>query len=139
MVGGMGHSSALALGFSLNKKNPIICLDGDGSVLMHMGSLRSCGLMARKNFKHILLNNNSHESVGGQSTFAFGINFKKVVLALGYKKYFIIKSINNFDNVLKSFLKSTGPSFLEVKITEGSLKNLSRPRNLKEIKKLFMS
>ena len=78
MVGGMGHSSMVSLGYSLKSKNQIICLDGDGALLMHMGSLRTIGFFGNTNFKHILLNNNSHESVGGQTTNASKINFNNL-------------------------------------------------------------
>ena len=55
---------------------------------MHFGSLRTIGYLGNAKLKHILLNNNSHESVGGQPTTAAGIDFKKVVKSLGYKNYF---------------------------------------------------
>ena len=138
MVGGMGHSSMVTLGYSVNSKKKIICLDGDGSLLMHMGSLRTLGYFGNSQIKHILLNNNSHESVGGQPTTANNINFKKLVNSLGYKKYFKISNFNKIDKIIKQFINSNGPSFLEVKISQGSLKNLTRPKNLIEIKKSFM-
>ena len=68
MVGGMGHTASVALGYSLSSKKKIICMDGDGSLLMHLGSIKTAGTFANKNFKYILLNNNSHDSVGGQNT-----------------------------------------------------------------------
>ena len=73
MVGGMGHSASVASGFSLNSKKEVFCLDGDGSILMHLGAMRTIGYLKNKNYKHIILNNNSHESVGGQPTNADGI------------------------------------------------------------------
>ena len=54
MVGGMGHSSMVALGASMKSKENIICLDGDGSFLMHLGAIVSIASNAGKNFKHIL-------------------------------------------------------------------------------------
>ncbi len=138
MVGGMGHSSAVAAGYGINSKSQIICLDGDGSVLMHLGTLRTIGYLKNKNFKHIILNNNSHESVGGQPTYAKDINFKNISGGLGYKNFFQIKNKNNMNKIIRSFLKKTGPSLLEVKIKRGSLKNLLRPKNLIKIKNVFM-
>ena len=85
MVGGMGHTSSVALGYSLSSRNKTICIDGDGSLLMHLGSLKTAGNFANKNFKYILLNNNSHDSVGGQSTYANNINFEKLSKSLGFK------------------------------------------------------
>jgi len=139
MVGGMGHASSVALGMSMFKtKKQIICLDGDGSVLMHGGSLPINGLAAGKNFKHIMLNNSSHESVGGFKTIANSIDFDKISKGSGYKNYFKISNKDNCKKILKKFLSSNGPSFLEVLISKGALKNLIRPSNLKKIKQKFI-
>jgi len=138
MVGGMGHSSMVSLGVAMNTRKDVICLDGDGSFLMHLGSIVSIGHAVKKNFKHILFNNYSHESVGGQTTNIKGVNIQKLVLSAGYKKYLEIKNKKNIQGVLKNFLKAKGPCFLEVKIDIGSLKNLTRPRNLLEIKRNFL-
>ena len=95
MVGGMGHSLSVSVGISLQSKKEVICLDGDGSILMHMGSLFSGGFNKNINLKHILFNNNAHESVGGQTTNAKKINFKYLSKALGYKKYFKLSKNQN--------------------------------------------
>ena len=139
MVGGMGHSSMVSLGASLHTKKEIICIDGDGSLLMHLGSIRTIGFAKSPNIKHILLNNNSHESVGGQKTYAQGINFKKLTESIGYRHYFKLIKRNKFKSTISKFLNSKGPSFLEVLISKGSFDNLGRPKNLKKIKKFFMN
>ena len=138
MVGGMGHSSMVALGVSLKSKNNVICLDGDGSLLMHMGALATIGAFGKKNFKYILLNNSVHESVGGQKTVADQINFSLLSKSLNFKSYALIKSKNNYEKIITKFLKSPGPSFLEIKTQIKSMKNLSRPNNFKTIKNKFM-
>jgi len=138
MVGGMGHSSSVALGYALNSKKQTFCLDGDGSVLMHLGPLRTIGFLKAKNFKHIILNNNSHESVGEQTTTANGIDFKKLSSSLGYKSYYKIKNLREVKTVLNKFINAQGPSLLEVRIKNGSLKNLPRPKNLISIKQNFI-
>ncbi len=138
MVGGMGHSSSVTLGLANFSKKKIFCLDGDGSILMHLGSLKTIGHVKNKNLKHIMLNNNSHESVGGQPTYSDKTDFKNLVMSLGYKKYFVIKNKDHLKAVLIKFIKSSGPSFLEVKITNGSLKYLQRPNNLIKIKDQFL-
>jgi len=64
-VGGMGHTSQIALGIALSKPNrTVYCLDGDGAVLMHTGSLGIIGDLAPPNMKHIIINNGAHDSVG---------------------------------------------------------------------------
>ena len=137
MIGGMGHSGMVSLGVSLNKKNQVICIDGDGSLLMHFGSLKAQGMFGKSNFKHILLNNASHESVGGQRTFTENLPFTKIAKLLGYKYVDIIKDNIKMKKQLKNFIKSKGPSFLEIKIKEGAIKNLGRPKNFINIKNNF--
>jgi len=138
MVGGMGHASMVSLAHSLFYKNKTICLDGDGSFLMHMGSLLTTGKFASKNFKHILLNNNSHESVGGQKTYTENLDLKKIVKSFRYKNYFSINKSNEINKKIKLFLSATGPSFLEVEIKNHSIKGLGRPKNLINIKSKFI-
>ena len=138
MVGGMGHASMTSLGYSLSSKNQVICLDGDGSLIMHMGSLISTGLKSKSNFKHILLNNGSHESVGSQKIDTKLINFKKIVLSFGYKKFYFAKNKMSFIKNLKLFLKSKGPSFYEVRIDEGIITNLGRPKDFIRLKNNFI-
>jgi len=137
MVGGMGHSVSVATGCVLNSNQQVFCLDGDGSVLMHLGALRTAGYLKNSNLKHIILNNNSHESVGGQLTNAIDIDFKNFSKSIGYKNYFKITT-HNYIKILKKFVKLKGPSLLEVRISNGALKNLSRPKNLITIKNKFM-
>ena len=138
MVGGMGHSSMISLGYSLNTKDQVICLDGDGSLIMHLGSLISTGLKSKSNFKHILLNNGSHESVGDQKIDTFEVNFKYISKSFAYKNYYLAKNNFSFKKNLKHFLKSKGPSFFEIHIKSNSIKNLSRPTNFIKIKEDFI-
>ena len=99
MVGGMGHTSSVALGYSLSSKKKTVCIDGDGSFLMHLGAIKTAGTFANKNFKYILLNNNSHDSVGGQNTYSNDINFEKLSKSLGFKKFYSIYLSLLFINV----------------------------------------
>ena len=138
MVGGMGHTTSVALGYSLSSKKDVICIDGDGSLLMHLGSIKTAGTFANKNFKYILLNNNSHDSVGGQSTHANNVNFEKFSKSLGFKKFYSIKDENNLKKQIKTFLSGKKLSFLEVKVSNNKIKKLPRPNDLIKIKKLFM-
>jgi phosphonopyruvate decarboxylase len=138
MVGGMGHTSSVALGYSLASKKKTICIDGDGSFLMHLGSIKTAGTFANKNFKYILLNNNAHDSVGGQNTYANNINFEKLSKSLGFKKFYLIKDINNLKKNIQNFLSEKNLSFLEVRVSNSKIKNLPRPTDLIKIKNLFM-
>ena len=138
MVGGMGHTTSVALGYSLFKKNQTICIDGDGSLLMHLGSIKTAGTFANKNFKYILLNNNSHDSVGGQNTYANKIDFRGFSKSIGFKNFYSIKRQNDVKKILKKFLSQNNLSFLEVKIANSKIKKLPRPKNLIKIKNKFI-
>ena len=138
MVGGMGHTSSVALGYSLYTKNKTICLDGDGSLLMHLGSIKTAGTFANKNFKYILLNNNVHDSVGSQSTYANDIDFEKLSKSFGFKKFYSINNKKNLKTIIKKFLSEDDLSFLEVKVTNSKIKNLPRPIDLIKIKNQFI-
>ena len=137
MVGAMGHSIMVALGYSLNTKRNVICLDGDGSFLMHLGSSTISANYSEKNFKYILLNNGCHESVGGQPTSIQKINIKKFAKSIGYKNYYFLNKKNLIQKVVKKFLKKNGPSFLNVEIRNGTLDSLDRIKDLAVIKKNF--
>jgi len=138
MVGAMGHASMVSLGVSLKSRKKVICLDGDGSFLMHMGSSVISSNYGLKNYKYIILNNECHESVGSQPTSISKINLKMFSKSIGYKNYFMIRNKSQIEKTLKKFLNCNGPSFLEVKIKTGSLLKLKRIKNLFPIKENFM-
>jgi phosphonopyruvate decarboxylase len=138
MVGGMGHALGVSLGASLKSKEDVICLDGDGSALMHLGSLRTAAFFGKKNLKHIILNNGVHESVGGQTTTSRTIDFKKIASSMGYKSFLQLSKKESIKKTISLFLRSTGPVLMEVCIDTGSIKNLQRPKNLKKIKFFFL-
>ena len=138
MVGGMGHTASVALGYSLASNKKTLCIDGDGSFLMHLGSIKTAGTFANKNFKYILLNNNSHDSVGGQNTYANDINFKKLSKSLGFEMFYSIRNDKNLKKNIKNFLTGNSLSFLEVKVSNSKIKKLPRPTDLIKIKNLFM-
>ena len=105
---------------------------------MHLGSIKTAGTFANNNFKYILLNNNSHDSVGGQNTYANNIDFEKLSKSLGFKKFYKIKNNKNLKKNIKRFLKGNSLNFLEVKVANSKIKNLPRPNDLIKIKNLFM-
>ena len=127
-VGSMGHSSSIALGIAIAKpKIQVTCIDGDGSLIMHMGSLSTIGKILPENYFHIVLNNNVHESVGGQKTSAENIDFKILAKSNGYKYSDSITFSDIVSDKIKNFYLNKGPAFLEIKLKPGSRENLGRP------------
>lgn len=128
MVGGMGHTSSLALGVAIGQPSRrVICLDGDGSLLMHMGSIPVIAEYKPQHFIHILLNNGSHESVGGQKTVADRIDFEKLASAVGYVDYGVAIDTDSIQKAWHKIARKDGPVMLEIKIKNGSRDNLGRP------------
>lgn len=128
-VGSMGHTSSIALSISHAKPDRhVVCLDGDGSLIMHMGALTTVGCSSPRNFKHVLLNNGAHESVGGQPTAGFNVNFCSIASACGYKYAESASNLKDLKNLLDDFLGNDGPSFLEVKLGLSSRPELGRPK-----------
>lgn len=139
-VGSMGHSSQIALGIALFNDREIYCIDGDGSVIMHMGSLAINGTSNCKNFKHIILNNGSHESVGGQPTVGKKINFVKIAKSCGYREAKKVSKYDELKEAIDWISSEDGPVLLEIIIKNGSRENLGRPKeSLSELKKKFMN
>ncbi|HON19488.1 MAG TPA: phosphonopyruvate decarboxylase [Salinivirgaceae bacterium] len=127
-VGSMGHTSQIALGIALAQPNQrVICLDGDGSVLMHMGGLAIIGQTKPKNLLHIVINNGAHESVGGQPTVAFSLNLPFIARSCGYTSSFSVETSQELQDVLNNISINDYPVFIEVKVKVGSRENLGRP------------
>ena len=109
-------------------KKKIICIDGDGSLLMHLGSLTSLASLNPKNFYHILLNNEVHESVGGQETAAKYLDLSNIIKSFCPSEIFKAETREDLLFTMQKFINTIGPSFLEVKIMPGSRENLGRPK-----------
>ena len=138
-IGGMGHANQIATGIAFEKpQRKILCIDGDGSLLMHMGSLSVSAQCT--NLTHIILNNESHDSVGGQPTKGENVNFIKIAKACGYKNAKIIKKSSEISRTVNKEINKKGSSLIVIKCRKGYRANLSRPnQNLFKSKKKFMN
>ena len=127
-VGSMGHSSSIALGIALNKtERKIWCIDGDGAVLMHMGAMAVIGANAPQNLVHVVLNNASHETVGGMPTVAGDIDIVSIARACGYKNVTSVSTFEELDKALCFAKDNKVLCFIEVKCSIGARNNLGRP------------
>jgi len=127
-VGSMGHANQIALGIALEKKNRnVFCFDGDGAVLMHTGGMGIIGDYSPENYKHIIFNNGSHESVGGQPTIGNKISFGKIAEGFNYKNTFSVSTIEDLREAILKIKNISGPVLLEVKTSVSSRDNLGRP------------
>ena len=128
-VGSMGHSSSIALGIALNKpEQRIWCVDGDGAVLMHMGSIGVIGYNKPKNLIHVIINNGAHETVGGMPTVAAEIDLIAVAKACGYVNAVSVDSLEDLDIALEAAKVKNELCLIEVKCAIGAREDLGRPK-----------
>lgn len=117
MQGSMGHAISIALGLALNKPDKkIIVFDGDGAVLMHMGSLSTIGHYKPKNLIHVVLDNEAHGSTGNQATTSSTTDFATIAKGCGYSNYYAAKDEKQLIHCLEDCSSKNGPSLLHVKI-----------------------
>jgi len=124
-VGAMGHTSSIAFGIAIATDNKVVCLEGDSSAIMHLGSFTTVGLIKPNNFLHIVLNNGAHESVGGQKSAAFNANLTEIAKNAGYftvEKP--VKTVNEIKDAINSLENCDGPTFIEIIIRKGIRKDM---------------
>ena len=127
-VGSMGHTSSIALGVAINKPDRRIwCVDGDGAVLMHMGSMAVMGDVNPDNLVHIVINNGAHETVGGMPTVASGIDLVKIAEACGYQYAVSVDNFDDLDSELEKAKNMNQLCFIEVMSSIGAREDLGRP------------
>jgi phosphonopyruvate decarboxylase len=128
MVGSMGCVSSIGLGISMvNHRKRIIALDGDGALLMRMGSLATNGYYRPKNLLHVLLDNGSHDSTGGQQTVSHNVGFAKIAHEAGYDQSIVTNNLDDILQCIQKWKQDPVLTFLHVRIRAGSKANLGRP------------
>lgn len=127
-VGSMGHSSSIALEIAKRKKNKRVwCIDGDGAMLMHMGSMAVIGTQGPDNLIHVVLNNAAHETVGGMPTAAGNIDILKIAEGCGYKKIKSVCDYETLEQCLQEIVNEKYLTLLEIKVALGARADLGRP------------
>ncbi|MHA1563643.1 MAG: thiamine pyrophosphate-dependent enzyme, partial [Promethearchaeota archaeon] len=128
-VGSMGCTSSIALGIALNSNKKTVVIDGDGALIMQLGALTTIGHYHPENLYHILIDNNAHESTGGQPTVSDTVNFKEICLGSGYKSVYLANNREDLKIVLEKMFKEEGkgPSMLIISVKKGSRDDLGRP------------
>ncbi len=127
-VGSMGHTSSIALGIAINKPDhKIWCIDGAGSMLMHMGALAVTGSVCPDNLVHIVINNGAHETVGGMPVCSGSLKLAELARASEYRQVLRADTAESLQAVLKDIPTLTGPVFLEIRCACGARPDLGRP------------
>lgn len=139
-VGSMGHASSIAMGIAKSQPDRrVVCLDGDGAVIMHMGALAVIGSNAANNLTHIIMNNGAHDSVGGHPTAGFKIDLAEIAMACGYKDARSISEEGEIKLSVTELNKKPGPVLIDIRVKKGARADLGRPVSTPiENKHIFM-
>ncbi len=126
-VGSMGCAGAMGLGTALAVGRPVVVVDGDGAALMKLGALATIGAYAPRNLVHLVLDNGTYDSTGGQMTVSPSVDFARVAVACGYANGFSCDDLDGFTDALQRALAGNGPHLIHMRIAPGSMEKLGRP------------
>ena len=139
MIGSMGLASSIGLGVALkNTKKKIFVFDGDGNILMNLGSLITIGITKPKNLVHIIFDNSSHESTGGQPTATNKIQLSKIAKSVNFK-VFQVKTKKQLVKIFQKIKSIPGPIMVIVKIEKGGIVSKRISIEPSKIKNRFMN
>ena len=129
MVGSMGCAAGFGLGIArAQPERQVVVLDGDGAVLMKMGSLATAGHLGAKNFHHVVLDNGAYDSTGGQPTTSAKVDFAAIAMACGFRVAETVADPREISGAFARQLDSDGPTLLRVVVRTGARKDLGRPK-----------
>lgn len=126
-VGSMGCALAMGLGVALHVERPVVVIDGDGAALMKLGALATAGAYAPRNLVHVVLDNGSYDSTGGQATVSASVDFAAVAVACGYAGATACDDAGGFERAVSLALAAPGPHLIHMRIAPGSMSGLGRP------------
>jgi phosphonopyruvate decarboxylase len=121
-VGAMGQAASHALGLALGRPDKrVIVLDGDGSLLMNLGTLVTIGSVAPENLIHFVCENGTYEVNGAHPVPGAGqADFAALAEAAGYREVYVFSALADFDRRIADILKKTGPLFVDLKVEKGA-------------------
>lgn len=127
IVGSMGCTSAIALGTAMFSNKPIIIVDGDGAALMRLGNMPMVGHEKPPNLLHILLDNNEHNSTGGQSTISAVMDWAVFAESIGYQ-VIAVKTAKQLAHAIEEWHINPILTFIYMKINNNVRDKLGRPK-----------
>jgi thiamine pyrophosphate-dependent acetolactate synthase large subunit-like protein len=126
MIGSMGLGLSIAIGAAMSRpQQQVVCLDGDGNVLMGAGVLASAGALGLENLHHVVLDNEAHGSTGGQKTISGKVALEQIAKASGYTHAERVAP-EDLQAALPDFLARKGPAMLLVKVEIGNVPDIAR-------------
>ena len=132
-IGSMGLASSIGLGVAINRPDQkTIIIDGDGNVLMSMGTLAMIAAAAPKNLLHVVIDNEAYESTGNQRSLSNSVSLEKVAQSAGYLQTKKVTNKNHIREAFQELMGKDGPSFLLIKVEPSFDKSTGRVRHTPE-------
>lgn len=138
MMGSMGMASSIGLGLAMAQDRKVIVFDGDGSLLMNLGSLVTIYNQSPENLVLVVLDNECYGSTGNQCTYSSTTNLKKVAEGVGFKNTVFYQESPEVEIDFAPVLEMEGPVFVHVKVKAGNASVPVIPLEPPEIKERFM-
>jgi sulfopyruvate decarboxylase subunit beta len=127
MIGSMGLASSIGLGLALTQpKRRVVVLDGDGNVLMNMGTLANVAAARPANYYHVILDNGTHASTGDQKTVSNLVHLEEVARAAGYRQVWRVHNAADLERAARAFHSATGPVCLLLEVEPGNQPKVQR-------------
>lgn len=132
MIGSMGMAPSIALGVALVRPEKTTCvIDGDGNVLMAMGTLARVAASRPRSFVHVCLDNREYGSTGGQRTISTDVKLEEVARGAGYARAVRVKTTKELEAAVAMSVAAEGPSFILAEVASGEPRDLA-PRVVHE-------
>jgi phosphonopyruvate decarboxylase len=140
MVGSMGCAAPLGMGLAMARPDlKVVVIDGDGALLMRMGGAPVLAAYGPPNIVHVLLDNNAHDSTGGQKTVSDHTDFVRFAESVGYGNALYAHDADELRGLVSQSLASERTGFVYLRIAKGAKENLGRPKTKPpEVRERFM-
>ena len=127
-AGSMGCLGSIGLALAIAQpKRRVYILDGDGALLMKLGTLATIGLYKPSNLYHLVFDNGQYESTGGQATASQVVQFPALASNSGYRYTVSVSSISALEKFIEHTRAKPGPMMCHVRIQPGTVPDLKRP------------
>jgi len=141
MKGSMGLASSIGLGLALAQPGPVVVIEGEGSVLMNLGTLATIGTVRPDSLCLLIIDNEVYGTTGGQPTFtAHGINLADLARDCGIESSRMVRTPEELERILPGIIgKAGGPYCVVIKVSR-KMKEIppAIPLSAESIKERFM-
>jgi sulfopyruvate decarboxylase subunit beta len=118
MIGSMGLALSIGLGVAITQPSRrVVVVDGDGNLMMSLGTLVMVGNVSPKNLIHIVIDNEQYASTGGQRSVSGSVDLSSCALASSYRSAVDVRDVNSLETAMEKAKNCAGPAFVRARVT----------------------